>query len=365
MNRLVPALVVAASLALAPAALAETLRVPSAEYPTIQSAVDAAADGDEIVVSGGPHEESVLVDDRPGITIRGSGNPVVRAPAGEPGIRVQGSERVTLTGLVVEGGVPGIAIAFSRNARVEKVTVRNTEGVGIHLTNCQFPVLSKCRVEDAAQEGIRAESPRTLLVEKCVVDGSALAGIEVSNAASEPGSGNATLISRNRVSNSGGAGIAFSGREAILEKNRVTAAAGTGIRATGTPDVAPFTMEKNSVKGAGDGVVVDGGQALVSKNKVSGHSGTGLALDGPAGVAVKNRVAGGDTGVRVSGEGGHTLEKNAAKAAAVDGFLVTSPGNTFTKNKAKRSGRYDLWDQQGEGVSTYDRNKFGTTEFGD
>src|SRR3954468_7182306 len=49
-------------------------------YNTIQSAVNAAAPGDEVVVCGGRYAENVLVDRT--LTIRGQGNPEV-VPADE------------------------------------------------------------------------------------------------------------------------------------------------------------------------------------------------------------------------------------------------------------------------------------------
>lgn len=51
---------------------ADTLEVPSARFPTIQSGVDAAVDGDEVVVAPGIYSEVIFLDDK-AITLRSSG----------------------------------------------------------------------------------------------------------------------------------------------------------------------------------------------------------------------------------------------------------------------------------------------------
>ena len=68
-------LAVAASAA---AARASTLKVPSDDYPTIQDAVDAAGPGDVVLVGPGEYLESVVLDGKSDLRIRGKGSPVVR-----------------------------------------------------------------------------------------------------------------------------------------------------------------------------------------------------------------------------------------------------------------------------------------------
>ena len=54
-------------------ARAETLKVPSDAYPTIQSAVDAAQPGDVIQIGKGTYAEAVFVTDKTDLEIRGRG----------------------------------------------------------------------------------------------------------------------------------------------------------------------------------------------------------------------------------------------------------------------------------------------------
>ena len=59
-----------------------------------------------------------------------------------------------------------------------------------------------------------------------------------------------------------------------------------------------------------------------------------------------------------------TLEKVTVIEAANNGygFSVVTGGNTFTGNKAKKSGIAHLEDTAGKGANTYAGNAFGTSE---
>ncbi|MFC1704663.1 hypothetical protein ACFL1E_07815, partial [Candidatus Omnitrophota bacterium] len=61
---------------------AATLNVPSGSYPTIQSAIDAAFDGDVIEVSPGTYE-SITFPDK-GITVESTGLGVARITGTTP-----------------------------------------------------------------------------------------------------------------------------------------------------------------------------------------------------------------------------------------------------------------------------------------
>ena len=65
----------------AAAARADTLKVPSDDFPTIQGAVDAAVEGDVILVAAGVYAETVNIVERTGITLKGKGFPTIQPGA--------------------------------------------------------------------------------------------------------------------------------------------------------------------------------------------------------------------------------------------------------------------------------------------
>jgi len=99
--------------------VAATLNVPSDDYPTIQSAIDAAGDGDTILVAAGEYDEHLFIEGFDGLTIQsldGAENTIIyAAQTGEsprfpwpsntrtcPGIIVINSNNVAIDGFTIK-----------------------------------------------------------------------------------------------------------------------------------------------------------------------------------------------------------------------------------------------------------------------
>lgn len=119
-----------ATLALTPLVHAADLAVPSASYPTVQSAVNAAVDGDRVLVAAGIYNERVDVQQK-AIEIVGAGAALTRFVAQTPGseiFRLLGptSAPIALRALAVEGAVHGAVYASTT----------------VSVSNCRF---ASCR----------------------------------------------------------------------------------------------------------------------------------------------------------------------------------------------------------------------------
>jgi len=133
-------------LTFAAVATAETLLVPS-QYATIQSAIDAASPGDEIVVSAGTYEEQLVITRDITLTGAGIGQTVLLAPVFMPHtahplkynavVHVElPATAVTLRDFTVDGSGRGIANTRFTGIMYDRVggTAERIEIVNVHDT---------------------------------------------------------------------------------------------------------------------------------------------------------------------------------------------------------------------------------------
>ena len=164
------ALVLVVSLGLvtaAPVFAGDIINVPG-DYDTIQEAIDAASDGDTIVVAAGLYEESVVIDKS--LTLQGaqagvdartrSGDETIIEPYEEIGISIitVDGRVVVLDGLTVQNAVHGIATPepeMAADITVKNVRVLNSAEFGISLTFTTEATVEYCYVE-GAELGINA-----------------------------------------------------------------------------------------------------------------------------------------------------------------------------------------------------------------
>ncbi len=147
--------------------LADTIHVPG-DYDTIQEAIDAASDGDTIIVAAGLYEVNVEIDKS--LTLKGaqagvdarnrSGPETIIEPDEGPGISIITDEDqwVVVDGLTVRNAEHGIATpepTMADDITIRNVRVLNPDEFGISLTFTITTTVEYCYVEDA-QYGINA-----------------------------------------------------------------------------------------------------------------------------------------------------------------------------------------------------------------
>jgi parallel beta-helix repeat protein len=175
LSRIVAAIVVASALFVSTAITAakttsgEVLHVPR-DYPTIQSAVNAAAAGDTIQVSGGLYNENVLVA-TPGLRLHASGGAVLDGSGlTGTGIYVRGSAAALLDGVEISGFEVrnferGIIVQWAVNARVFHNAVHHNldktaplalgDAAGIELITSHFNDVSQNDVHHNGDAGVQ------------------------------------------------------------------------------------------------------------------------------------------------------------------------------------------------------------------
>jgi parallel beta-helix repeat protein len=384
-------------------ARADTLKVPSEPYPTIQHAVNAAEAGDVIVVGPGEYADSVVVSGKTDLEIRGKGWPVV-LPSGEgPGFSLVGCENVLLTGFVVDGGTDGVYLADAVSARLIRLRLLNSVESAVETSTCTDVLVSRCQIAGGA-DGISDFVSSGLRIEKCSIEGTVGDAMDLSTLAGEGPGSDGAVVTRNRLTGVD-MGIRFAGEDAEISKNRIEGYGEYGIEIVAGTSSDRTVLSKNRLAGGTGavGIKVNEGQVTVSGNSLVGGA---IYFDGAFHVAEGNRVADAIWGVYMSGndgriagnritgaqafgirsngtattvEGntlagvdGHGIEiggnassiaGNRVSGATGNGIDITGTGNTVTGNRATGSGGVDLRDHNVMGVNTYEDNRFGTVEF--
>lgn len=106
------------------------LHVPSADYPTIQAAIDASNPGNIIQLAKGTYNENVLIEMKHDIQLRGrnsllqgSGN----LDTAGIGIHISNSYDIRVQGFIVEGYELGVLLEGTHDSHVHNVETRNND----------------------------------------------------------------------------------------------------------------------------------------------------------------------------------------------------------------------------------------------
>jgi parallel beta-helix repeat protein len=128
---------------------------PHAAFQTIQSAVNAARPGDEVLIFGGTYREAVTVS-TPGLTLQGApgARVVIQKPGAANGLTVQSASAAPLAGftlanVTVRGFTAnGVFLSGVTNFVLKDLTVQNNGDYGV------FPLLSaNGLIDDVAASG--------------------------------------------------------------------------------------------------------------------------------------------------------------------------------------------------------------------
>jgi Right handed beta helix region len=385
------------------AARADVLHVPK-DFATIQAAIDAAQAGDEIVIAAGSYAESLLIDGKSDLSLRGKGQVTL---TGTPGLSIQEGadieverlrfEGSTGTGVAISGfssGVTllhcrvsdsdgtGIAVEQSDTILLEHVQVSGAGLDGLHATLTNFITVAHCTFTDVVNYGIDIDGGTGHLVEHVKVAGTGEDGISLAGTGVE-----GSIVRKNKVSDVGLAGISVRGDGVLVENNRVLPPSTIGVWLL---DGTCIARKNRLIEPDFYGVDIFSGAHQVLDNRIVQPGETGIRVVGVAGVPaqvladnrvlksvgngillgegsdgctlVDNRVAApaGD-GVFILAAGAQ-LVANRVTGAAEDGLHLEGGGSLVVGNRAKGSTAFDLNDTSDNG-NTYVDNDFGTTHF--
>jgi len=323
-------------------AQARTIKVKAGE--SIQTAINAAGDGDTIKVASGTYRETIVVPpfkDR--LTIRGGKGVLLdarpNAPSGSgTGITILG-DGTTVSGMTVlhaaggsgahpdaDGSGHGVLVD-AVGGRLDRVVVLNALGEGIVLYGSDHEV-GKCVVMGAGT-GIYVEATDSVIA-GTTVRGVRGAGIYASTTEVE--------ITKCRVERCEADGILAYASEAVVHDNEVrVCATGINVNANGA------RVTSNDVGAtAGVAIHVDAQGPVVVGNRVETSSGGGVLVQGDSALVTSNDVADVRTstpGIQVDSSNA-TVAGNTVENIAWFGLYVTGFMNVVEKNRVEACGSY-------------------------
>ncbi len=292
-------------------------------YDTIQEAIDAAEDGDEIILDIGTYRENIDFNGK---------NVIVRS--------IDPDDPDVVDQTIIDGGGSGSVVSFrsgeTEGAVLKGVTV--TRGNGILVSGGSNPIIEGCVVEDNTAEfgaGIAVFDSAPTILNNIIIGNSGFLGgglfIEESSPHVE---GN--RIVRNRAEMGSGMVIISNSSPTVID-NRIAdntaerLGGGIVVAVDSSPTIQDNTVVGNSAERNGGGMLIEESEPLVEGNTISRNR----AANG-AGIFIVNSLT---KALRVTG---NTISENLALIAGggmyMEGSSPNVENNVFAENISEHLG---------------------------
>ena len=130
-----------------------TINVPS-DIPTIQEAVDAASDGDIILLAAQTYTEAITINKK-SIILRGAGrDQTVIDGNGEHVITIEASPGVAIENLAVQNGNKGIYAHNNSKVKISQLIVQDCSDRGVQIGDSSVGELSDTTIENNGGDGV-------------------------------------------------------------------------------------------------------------------------------------------------------------------------------------------------------------------
>ena len=131
----------------------KTINVPI-DFSTITEAIEAANEGDTIVVAAGTYNETILIS-KNNISLQGSGKDTTFINgAGQNAITIDGCKGITITEFTVQNGNIGVYAKRGAVIEISNIIIQDNSSVGIRIDENIRAGISNCSVLRNGDDGI-------------------------------------------------------------------------------------------------------------------------------------------------------------------------------------------------------------------
>jgi len=316
------------------------------QYSTIQEAIDAAEDGDVIVIDEGVYQEN--------IDFRGKNIILTSTDPDNPAV---------VDRTIIDGGGSGAVVSF-RSGESEEAVLRGftlTRGGGLLISGGSSPVIEKNIIENNEAEvgaGIAIFDSSPTIIDNKIIGNSGYLGGGIYMEESSPFVEN-NMIQRNRAVHGSGV-VIYSNSSPVMINNSIfdnTAehlGGGLLVAIDSRPSIEGNAITDNTA-GHGGGIYIEDSEPIIDQNTISGNKATnggGLYLFNSlyasllvTGNEISNNFAFNDGGGLYIKDSSPTIEdnnivdnisENLGGGAAVYNSTLVLIRNVFEKNQADR-----------------------------
>jgi len=360
-------------------AVAKTRIVPR-DFDTIQAAVDASKDGDQVVVRKGTYAENVVIRDLTDFRIKAQNKPVIDPDGVGTAITVINCEKIKIRNFRIEDtGEDGIVVIDSVDVQLKNVRIRDCAGTAIEIRGGRTFDILRARIDGCGADGIylgtsgEGQFSRRANVQRCRIENVKGYGVNIDgqiyhsvrkNRIYDCGWGiffsidsESSRADWNKVEDCVQGAISVNGIRNLVRRNNIKRTGGDAIQVLGEE----CWLEFNKAKKTGERAFLIAGRSCTFRNnKTLECGGDGLTVIGPGNVVRKTRIDKPLGRGVVVGTTETAFRLNRVRKAGTIGWFVAKGAvdNLFRRTTTKKSGEEGLVDENPTGSNRYEKSSF-------
>lgn len=332
-------------------------------YTNIQDAVDAASDGDMIIVRDGTYNEDIDVNKRLAIqSENGSTNCIVQAANSDEHVFYVSASYVNISGFTITGATWGTTVMYLDSVdscNISTNNISNNGYMGIWLNDSSNNILTKNNISNNL-DGIKFELCNN---NNTIIDNNILSnkwyGIDFWHF------NNNNIITKNNISNNGNDGIwisSFSDNNTLtnnnilnnngygiwldLSSNNIVTNNNVSNNAYGIKVVSSYNViTNNNISNTCWGIELGGSNNTLTNNNISNICSEGIKISySNSNIVSNNNMLNTEEGISLWCSNNNTIAKNNVSSSNWNGIdLEGSNNNTITKNNITNNTQYGIY----------------------